>query len=97
MERLGLRHYFEVVRTVDTVARPKPQPDVYLGALADLGLSTAVGSLAFEDSEPGVRAAKAAGLYVVAVPSELTRHQDLSLADETQASLAGFRLPVLPR
>lgn len=93
LERLGLRHYFEVVRTVDTVARPKPQPDVYLGALADLGISTAKGSLAFEDSEPGVRAAKAAGLYVVAVPSELTRQQDLSLADEIRTNLASFRLP----
>lgn len=93
LERLGLRHFFEVVRTVNTVARPKPQPDVYLGALADLGISTAAGSLAFEDSEPGVRAAKAAGLYVVAVPSELTQHQDLSLADERRESLAAFRLP----
>ena len=92
LERLGLRSYFEVVRTVDTVARPKPQPDVYLGALADLGLSTATGSLAFEDSAPGVRAAKAAGLYVVAVPNALTQHQDLSPADEIRASLEGFRL-----
>lgn len=93
LERLGLRRHFGVVRTVDSVARPKPQPDVYLAALADLGVSTPVGSLAFEDSEPGVRAAKAAGLYVVAVPNELTRHQDLSLADETCANLEGFVLP----
>lgn len=93
LERLGLRHFFGVVRTVDTVAQPKPQPDVYLGALDDLGVSTPAGSLAFEDSEPGVRAAKAAGLYVVAVPNALTRHQDLSLADEILPSLAGFRLP----
>ncbi len=92
LERLGLRHYFTAVRTVETVARPKPQPDVYHGALADLGLSTPVGSLAFEDSEPGVRAAKAAGLYVVAVPNELTRHQDLSLADEILTTLEGFDL-----
>ncbi len=92
LERLGLRHFFEAVRTVDTVARPKPQPDVYLGALADLGISTPADSLAFEDSEPGVRAAKAAGLYVVAVPNALTKHQDLSLADEIHPSLEGFDL-----
>ena len=96
LERLGLRKHFEVVRTVDTVARPKPQPDVYLAALADLGILTPMGSLAFEDSEPGVRAAKAAGLYVVAVPNELTRHQDLSLADEIRPSLTGYHLPLLP-
>lgn len=97
LERLGLRKHFEVIRTVDTVARPKPQPDVYLAALADLGISTPLGSLAFEDSEPGVRAAKAAGLYVVAVPSELTRHQDLSPADEIRDSLLDFPLPSLAR
>ena len=95
LDRLDLRKHFEVVRTVDTVARPKPQPDVYLAALADLGCSTPTGSLAFEDSEPGVRAAKAAGLYVVAVPNELTCHQDLSLADEILPSLAGYNLPSL--
>lgn len=92
LERLGFRHYFDAVRTVDTVARPKPQPDVYLGALEDLGITTAAHCLAFEDSEPGVRAAKAAGLYVVAVPNALTRHQDLSLADEVRPSLEGFDL-----
>ena len=93
LERLGLRKHFGVVRTVDSVARPKPQPDVYLAALADLGFSTPAGSLAFEDSEPGVRAAKAAGLYVIAVPSEITRHQDLSLADEILSTLDGYILP----
>jgi putative hydrolase of the HAD superfamily len=95
LSRLGLRERFAVVRTRDTVARPKPSPDVYLGALADLG-AAAHGSLAFEDSQPGVEAAKAAGLYVVAVPNLLTRQQDLSLADEVLPTLAGYRLPPLP-
>ena len=95
LERLGLRKFFETVCTVDQVARPKPQPDVYLGALAGLGISTAAGSYAFEDSRPGVQAAKAAGLHVVAVPNPLTRHQDLSVADEIHDSLAGFALGAL--
>ncbi len=90
--RLGLREYFAVLRTRETVARPKPNPDVYLAVLADLGASAA-GSLAFEDSQPGVEAAKAAGLYVVAVPNSLTQHQDLSRADEIRASLSGYELP----
>ncbi len=55
------------------------------------------GAFAFEDSEPGVRAAKAAGLYVVAVPNDLTRDQDLSLADEIRDTLEGYELPVVPR
>ena len=81
LERLGLRGFFETVCTVDQVARPKPQPDIYLDALARLGLTTAAGSYAFEDSHPGVQAA-----------NPLTRHQDLSLADEIHDSLAGFVL-----
>ena len=95
LSRLGLQESFSVVRTRDTVSHPKPCPDVYLGALADLG-ATANGSLAFEDSQPGVEAAKAAGLYVVAVPNSLTRHQDLSLADEIRPTLAGYCLPSRP-
>ena len=95
LERLGLRKFFAAVRTVDQVARPKPHPDVYLGALADLGVAQAAGSYAFEDSRPGAQAAKAAGLRVIAVPNPLTRHQDLSMADEVRASLAGFVLEPL--
>ena len=94
LERLGLSKAFAVVRTVDTVARPKPAPDVYLATLSDLGV-TAAGGYACEDSEPGVRAAKAAGLYVITVPNPLTRHQDLSMADEIRESLEGARLPGL--
>jgi HAD superfamily hydrolase (TIGR01509 family) len=92
LARLGVRENFEVGRTRDTVPRPKPSPDVYLAALADLG-ATAHGSMAFEDSQPGVEAAKAAGLYVVAVPNALTRHQNLSLANEMLSTLVGYRLP----
>ena len=92
LARLGLDKFFSVVRTVDTVARPKPAPDVYQAVLHDLGVDSARG-YAFEDSEPGVRAAKAAGLYVVAVPNALTRHQNLSMADEILPNLAGFSLP----
>jgi putative hydrolase of the HAD superfamily len=95
LSRLGLRDRFAVVRTRETVRRYKPHPDVYLGALADLG-AVAQGSLAFEDSQPGVEAAKAAGLYVVAVPNALTRHQDLTLADEVRPTLAGYPLPRPP-
>jgi beta-phosphoglucomutase-like phosphatase (HAD superfamily) len=51
-------------------------------------------SFAFEDSEPGIAAAKGAGLHVVNVPNALTRHQDLSLADVRLESLENFTLPL---
>ena len=78
------------------VRAPKPAPDVYQAALRALGADGDPSrSLAFEDSQPGVQAAKAAGLRVVAVPNALTRHQDLSVADAMLASMLEFELPEL--
>ncbi len=91
LKRLGLRSFVEAVRTVDQVQYPKPHPEVYLRVLEELGAAVAE-SLAFEDSQPGVTAAKAAGLTVIGVPSLLTRHQDLSLADRLVESLSHFEL-----
>lgn len=91
LKRLGWENRFKTVRTRDDVAHPKPAPDVYLRVLKDLGVEAAE-AIAFEDSQPGVTAAKAAGLYVVAVPNELTQLQDLSLADLTVTTLVGFDL-----
>jgi HAD superfamily hydrolase (TIGR01509 family) len=68
LTRTGLRDRFGAVIGVEDVAEPKPAPDLYLRACELLG-ATPTGSLALEDSPPGVAAARAAGLYVVGVPS----------------------------
>jgi HAD superfamily hydrolase (TIGR01509 family) len=68
LTRTGLTDRFEAVIGVEDVAEPKPAPDLYLRACELLGAAPA-GSLALEDSPPGVAAARAAGLYVVGVPS----------------------------
>lgn len=92
LERLGLRHLIETIRTVESVKWPKPHPEIYLRVLEDLN-ADAHETWAFEDSQPGVRAAKAAGLTVIAVPNVLTRHHDLSLADQILDNLDQFELP----
>ncbi len=46
-------------------------------------------SVAIEDSPNGVLAAKAAGMFCVAVPNTITAGQDLSRADVVLSSLAG--------
>ncbi len=51
----------------DEVALPKPAPDIYLAACAALGADPA-DCVAFEDSAPGVAAARAAGIHVTGVP-----------------------------
>jgi HAD superfamily hydrolase (TIGR01509 family) len=80
LHRLGLRHYIKAVVTRDMVVNPKPAPDVYLKALQTIGIDPAR-AVALEDSEPGCRAAKSAGLKVVAIPNEFSIRQDLSVAD----------------
>jgi HAD superfamily hydrolase (TIGR01509 family) len=64
----GLYERFAAVVSAEDVERPKPAPDVYLAAAAELGAEAAE-CVALEDSETGVAAAKAAGMTVVGVPS----------------------------
>src|SRR5919202_4698013 len=66
--------------------RAKPRPTVYLEALAQLGVRPEA-AIAFEDSPNGVAAAKAAGLYTVAVPNRITASLDLAHADLVLESL----------
>jgi HAD superfamily hydrolase (TIGR01509 family) len=80
LERLGLRHFIETIVTRDMVLNPKPAPDVYLKAVQTLRADPHY-SVALEDSEPGSRAAKAAGMRVVAIPKQVSERQDLSVAD----------------
>jgi len=91
----GALSWFDVVATGDDVPRKKPAPDVYELAIARLGCAPGR-CVAFEDSEPGVRAARAAGLYTVAVPTRWTAEHDLSAADLVLPSLGDPGVPLDP-
>lgn len=86
LDALGIGAFFPVRVSGDQVARSKPLPDVYLRAAEILGLRPR-SCLAIEDSPVGVRAAKAAGMTCVAVPTDWTRHGDFREADVTLESL----------
>jgi HAD superfamily hydrolase (TIGR01509 family) len=64
----GLAPVVRVAVSSEEVERGKPSPDVYLEAVRRLGADPAR-SVAVEDSEPGIRSAKAAGMRVVAIPN----------------------------
>jgi putative hydrolase of the HAD superfamily len=68
-------------------ARAKPRPTLYLEALDTLGVAAGE-SVAFEDSPNGVKAAKAAAIYVVGIPNTVTRELGLDEADLVLESLA---------
>lgn len=70
---------FDVVVTADDVERGKPAPDPYLRAADNLGLPPSA-CLVVENAPQGIRAAKAAGMPVVAIEVTLNA-EDLAEAD----------------
>jgi HAD superfamily hydrolase (TIGR01509 family) len=68
LRELDIAGSFQAVASADLVERGKPDPAVYLHAARLLGVAPPQ-CLAFEDSPTGVRAALAAGMSVVAIPS----------------------------
>jgi beta-phosphoglucomutase family hydrolase len=66
LARLGLLDWFETIVTSDDVTRYKPEPDVYLEAARRLGVPPA-GCLVYEDTEPGLEAARRAGMSCIDV------------------------------
>ena len=93
LERLEEAVGWDAICTADRdPTRAKPAPTLYLEALAALGV-TAGEAVAFEDSPNGVLAAKAAGVFCVAVPNEVTR--DLGL-EEAGADVVLDSLADLP-
>jgi len=84
----GLGRFFRATVSSEEVAHGKPAPDVYLEAARRLEVEPGHGA-AIEDSHGGIRAAKAAGMRVVAIPnpSYPPDEEALSLADVTIRSL----------
>ena len=86
LTRLGLKSWFDLIVTSDDVEKTKPDPALFLLAAEKLGVEPKE-SVVFEDSHNGVIAAKRAGMFVVAVPNQITKHSDLSAADLQVESL----------
>lgn len=83
----GLAQRFAATAAGDEVAQGKPAPDIFLLAAQRLGVEPRR-CLVLEDSEPGARAAHAAGMAVIIVP-------DLKPPSDAVARLAGAVLPDL--
>jgi HAD superfamily hydrolase (TIGR01509 family) len=95
LKRLGRSEGWACIHCADgDRAKAKPDPYLYLAALASLGFD-ADQAIAIEDSPNGVAAAKAAGLFCVAVPNAITGQLDLSDADVILGSLEDLPLEEL--
>jgi len=92
LETFGLIENFSVLHSAEAEGKGKPHPAVYLSAMSRLGVDPC-NCIAFEDSAIGVRAAKSAGAWVIAVPESA----DISSpafadADVVLSSLTNFSM-----
>lgn len=95
LDRLGLHARFDALLGRDKVGdRAKPAPDVYLAAIAALGIDAAA-AVALEDSPHGIAAARAAGLACVAIPNRITAGGDFAAADLLVESATALTLDTL--
>jgi HAD superfamily hydrolase (TIGR01509 family) len=94
LRRLGLLSYFDCVQGRDDVLRSKPDPELYLSVLNKLAVQP-VEAIVFEDSPNGILAARAAGIFAVAVPNPTTRQLPLDKANMRLESLADLPLEAL--
>lgn len=100
LEQAGLQKEFLHITSAEDVTRGKPDPQPFLQALNGLNRQrreqsiTAGSCLVIEDSIPGIRGAKTAGMKVLAVASTHTI-QDLHEAHAVAQSLSQIHLSEL--
>ena len=85
---------FEAICAGDVVEQKKPAPDIYLLALAELGL-VAGDCVAIEDSRNGLLSAHQAGIATVITPSIYTDDQDFGEAVLVATNLDDVDFPSL--
>ena len=66
LEHVGIVPLFDVIADGNTVARSKPEPDIFVWAAGALGVYPQH-ALVFEDSLAGIQAANQAGMHTVGV------------------------------
>jgi len=91
LHRLGLLAAFDVLAVRGEGHRPKPEPDLYRHAVDTLRVDPGR-TLAVEDSRTGVLAARAAGLFVMAIPTLATATHDFAPAHLQRSTLADLDL-----
>lgn len=94
LTRHGLLDRFDSFQTKDKVKRIKPDPELYLASLSELGVHGHE-AVSFEDSLNGFTAARAAGMRTVVIPNSVTRHLTFSGADLQLESMADMTLDSL--
>lgn len=94
LNKTGLRGYFDFLIDASEVQKGKPDPEIFLKAAAKLGHKPE-SCLVFEDSLPGIQAARNAGMKVIALttsyPSQKLINAEFSVKDFTEISFETVR------
>jgi beta-phosphoglucomutase family hydrolase len=80
LRKTGLRDFFKVVVSAEDVENGKPSPDIFLHAAELLGVKPEK-CVVIEDSQNGIKAAKAAGMFCVAYIGTTDGNADTGNAD----------------
>jgi beta-phosphoglucomutase family hydrolase len=72
LDRLGIRHFFKAIVTSEDIVRQKPAPDIFLEAARRLGVPAQF-CRAYEDTDLGMKAIRAAGMEAVDVRELLVK------------------------
>lgn len=89
MKRLEIEHLFDYITTGDEVLYHKPDPEIYIRAAEKMNLEPE-DCLVIENTEAGVRAAKEAGMKVIAISDEEDASDSLCQADLVVEGFAGI-------
>ena len=90
----NIRHFFKDITGGDDVLYSKPAPDIFLETAAKAGMSVDR-CLVIEDSENGIKAARSAGMKVIALSGEQSGKPDLHEASMIIHSLDEINTSVL--
>ncbi len=93
-EALGLERFLSAFVSGETVPHGKPAPDIFLKVASQLGIEPKH-CLVIEDAVAGIEAAKAGGMYAIAVVGERDlpglRLADLMVRDLTEVTVETIR------
>lgn len=81
LDHLGIRNLFQAVVTSEDVMRQKPAPDIFLEAARRIQVPPAF-CRAYEDTDLGMEAIRAAGMDAVDVRKLLNGHAGMVLTDQ---------------
>ena len=94
LEHAGLDHEFDVVVSGDKIKKGKPEPDIFLTALAELGVG-AEECLVLEDSYNGITAAHRAGIRSVMIPDLLPPTPEIARLFFSKADVLTDVIPLI--